>query len=84
MMSWRYTASRLKALGMSAWCLVPLVIFLTDWTRPKFYVAVAGVLFFAVLEWFGYHLIVLARRVRCWIVGKVRDGTPHHKKGWYA
>lgn len=83
-MSWRYTASRLRAFGMSAGCLLPMIVFLARWGWGTFYFALAGVAFFAVLEFFGYHITVLIRRMRCWMVGKERDGTPHHKRGWYA
>ena len=81
---WRDTARRVGVLGMDAWCLAPMLVWFLHWRWATFYVAMAGVAFFAALEFFGLSIVACARRVRCWIVGKARPGVQVWKRRWYA
>ena len=81
---WRDTQRRIGVLGMDAWCLAPAFVWLCHWRWWTFYLAVAGVAFFAALEWFGLSVVAGARRVRCWIVGRDRSGVRGWKRRWFA
>jgi intracellular multiplication protein IcmT len=51
------------------------------WT---FYVALAGIVVFAVLEWLGLTFPAAVRTVRRWIVGNRRPAIPTWKKRRFA
>jgi hypothetical protein len=58
------------SIDARAFLPVILLLFHISWTT--FYIFVAGVALFGILEFLGYSAPVAIRRLRCWIAGRRR------------
>lgn len=81
---WRDTGRRVGLLGLDAWSLVPLLLWALHWRWWTFYIAVAGVIFFGVLQMFGMTVLSFVRWTRSRIAGADRSGTPWMKRSYFG
>jgi len=73
---WRDSARNPRFFMVDALAALPLVIFLLHIRTWTFYLAIATVVFFAILERFHFTVPVFMRWVRSNIAGRVRVAKP--------
>jgi intracellular multiplication protein IcmT len=73
---WRYTALPVKVAILDARACIPVLIFVLYWSWMTAYIAVAGIVFFTVISWFGLTVPAVARLMRRVLVGSVRTAVP--------
>lgn len=81
---WRDTGRRVGFFGLDAWCVAPLALWALHWRWWTFYAAVAGVVFFGVLQRFGMTVPASIRWLRSAVAGRDRSGTPWAKRAYYG
>lgn len=80
---WRNTSDPVRIGPVDARALAPMAVFFPHWSFTTLGIAVAGVLVFSVLAWFGLTLPVALRMLRVLIAGPVRRHIPAHKRRAY-
>ncbi|WP_158746700.1 IcmT/TraK family protein [Acidisphaera sp. L21] len=73
---WRYTALPVKVAVLDARACIPVLIFVLYWSWTTAYIAIAGILFFTVISWFGLTVPAVARLLRRLLVGSIRPAVP--------
>jgi intracellular multiplication protein IcmT len=73
---WRYTALPVKVAVLDARACIPVLVFVLYWSWTTAYIAIAGVLFFTVISWFGLTVPAVARLLRRVLVGSIRPAVP--------
>ena len=73
---WRYTALPVKIAVLDARACIPVLIFVLYWSWTTAYIAIAGILFFTVISWFGLTVPAVARLLRRALVGSIRPAVP--------
>ena len=73
---WRYTALPVKVAILDARACIPVLIFVLYWSWTTAYIAIAGILFFTVISWFGLTVPAVLRLMRRVLVGSVRPAVP--------
>jgi intracellular multiplication protein IcmT len=73
---WRYTALPVKVAIRDARACIPVLIFVLYWSWITAYIAVAGIIFFTVISWFGLTVPAVVRLMRRVLVGSVRTAVP--------
>jgi intracellular multiplication protein IcmT len=73
---WRYTALPVKVAILDARACIPVLIFVLYWSWITAYIAVAGIIFFTVISWFGLTVPAVVRLMRRVLVGSVRTAVP--------
>ncbi len=73
---WRYTALPVKVAVLDARACIPVLIFVLYWSWTTAYIAIAGILFFTVISWFGLTVPAVARLLRRVLVGSIRPAVP--------
>jgi intracellular multiplication protein IcmT len=81
---WRNTMLPIRIYVADARALIPLMVVLVHVRLWTFYVALAGIVVFAVLEWLGLTFPAAVRTARRWIVGNRRSAIPTWKKRRFA
>lgn len=81
---WRNTMLPIRIYVADARALIPLIVVLVHIRLWTFYVALAGIVIFAVLEWLGLTFPAAVRTARRWIVGRRRSAIPAWKKWRFA
>ena len=81
---WRNTMLPIRIYVADARALIPLMVVLVHVRLWTFYVALAGIVVFAVLEWLGLTFPAAVRTARRWIVGNRRAAIPTWKKRRFA
>jgi intracellular multiplication protein IcmT len=81
---WRNTMLPIRIYVADARALIPLMVVLVHIRLWTFYVALAGIVIFAVLEWLGLTFPAAVRTARRWIVGRRRSAVPAWKKRRFA
>ena len=81
---WRNTMLPIRIYVADARALIPAMIALMHIRLWTFYIALAGIALFAVLEWLGLTFPAAVRMVRRWIVGRRRPAIPVWKKRRFA
>ena len=81
---WRNTMLPIRFYAVDARALVPFFVWLLHWSWGTFYVALAGIAGFAVLEWCGLTFPAALRTVRRLVVGHTRSAVPAWKKRRFA
>lgn len=69
---WANTALKARIFIISAHAFIPFLIFMIHWSWLTFFIAVAGVIFFTVLEYYGYTPPVFARVIKLYLGGSRR------------
>jgi intracellular multiplication protein IcmT len=77
---WRYTALPVKVAVLDARACIPVLIFVLYWSWTTAYIAIAGVIFFTVISWFGLTVPAAVRVTRCVLVGSIRPAVPAWKR----
>jgi intracellular multiplication protein IcmT len=77
---WRYTALPVKVAILDARACIPVLIFVLYWSWTTAYIAIAGVIFFTVISWFGLTVPAVTRVMRRKLVGSVRPAVPAWKR----
>jgi intracellular multiplication protein IcmT len=75
---WRDSARQPKLFFISAQSVYPLLLFLMHIRWWTFWMALVFVIFFSLLEHFGFTVPKLLRFIRVYLVGKYR-----FRKGWW-
>lgn len=70
--AWNWTAKWPRFIIFDARCLFPLAIWALHISWTTFYIAVAGIFFFGILEYIRITPAVLFRSIRCVISGNKR------------
>ncbi|OGT09065.1 MAG: phosphoesterase [Gammaproteobacteria bacterium GWE2_37_16] len=73
---WRDSARSARFFIVDAQAAFPLLLFLMHITLWTFIVAVVTMLFFTVLNRFGFSVIVFGRLVRSFMAGKRKSAYP--------
>ena len=73
---WRYTALPVKVAVLDARACFPALVFVLYWSWATAYVAIAGIVFFGVISWFGLTVPAVARVMRRALVGSIRPAVP--------
>ncbi len=73
---WRDSARTPRFFMVDALAALPLVLFLLHIRFWTFYIAIATVIFFTILERFSFTVPVFMRWARSTIAGKVRVAKP--------
>jgi intracellular multiplication protein IcmT len=73
---WRYSALPVKVAILDARTCIPVLIFVLHWSWTTAYFALAGVIFFTVISWFGLTVPAVIRLIRRTLVGSVRPAVP--------
>jgi intracellular multiplication protein IcmT len=73
---WRYTALPVKVAILDARACFPVLLFVLYWSWITAYIAIAGILFFTVISWFGLPVPAVVRLMRRILVGSVRPAVP--------
>jgi intracellular multiplication protein IcmT len=73
---WRYTALPVKVAVLDARACIPVLIFVLYWSWTTAYIAIAGILFFTVISWFGLTVPAVVRLLRRVLVGSIRPAVP--------
>jgi intracellular multiplication protein IcmT len=73
---WRYTALPVKVAILDARACFPVLLFVLYWSWITAYIAIAGILFFTVISWFGLPVPAVVRLMRRVLVGSVRPAVP--------
>jgi intracellular multiplication protein IcmT len=73
---WRYTALPVKVAILDARACIPVLIFVLYWSWTTAYIAIAGIIFFTVISWFGLTVPAVIRVIRRAIIGSVRPAVP--------
>jgi len=81
---WRNTMLPIRIYVADARALIPVMLVLVHIRMWTFYLAIAGIAVFAVLEWFGLTFPAAIRTLRRWIVGRRRPAIPTWKKRRFA
>lgn len=81
---WRNTMLPVRILVVDARALVPVMIFVVHWRLSTLYFALAGIVVFAALEWFGLTFPAAIRTIRRLAVGRLRPAVPSWKKRYFA
>lgn len=79
-MAWRDTGLVIRIGPFDAKLVFFLGLWLFHWRWWTFEVAVGGVVFFAVIEWFGLTLPAAFRTCRRFISGNIRPAVPNWNK----
>jgi intracellular multiplication protein IcmT len=74
--SWRDSARNPRFFVIDAYAALPLILFLVHIKMWTFYIALATVIFFGVLERFKFTIPVFLRWARSFLAGKVRVARP--------
>jgi intracellular multiplication protein IcmT len=77
---WRNTARPVMIGFLDARACFPALVFVVYWSWPTFYIALSGVVFFAIISWFGLTVPTMARFIRRLLVGPVRPAVPVWKR----
>ena len=77
---WRYTAVPVKVAILDARACIPMLVFVLYWSWATAYIAIAGVLFFTVISWFGLTVPAVTRVLRRMLVGSIRPAVPAWKR----
>jgi intracellular multiplication protein IcmT len=77
---WRYTALPVKVAVLDARACIPVLIFVLYWSWTTAYIAIVGMMFFAVISWFGLTVPAVCRVIRRALVGSVRPAVPAWKR----
>jgi intracellular multiplication protein IcmT len=72
---WRYTGRPVMLFVLDARAAFPLLLFVVWWAWWTFYLAVASMVFFTVINWFGLTVPAFFRMARRLIVGPVRPAV---------
>ena len=81
---WRNTMLPIRIYIADARALIPMMVVLVHIRLWTFYIALAGIAVFAVLEWLGLTYPAAVRTVRRMIVGCRRSAIPAWKKRRFA
>lgn len=81
---WRNTMLPVRVYVADARVLIPVLVVLVHIRLWTLYVAMGGIVVFAVLEWLGLTFPAAMRTVRRWIVGSRRPAIPAWKKRRFA
>ncbi len=81
---WRNTMLPIRIYIADARALIPMMVVLVHIRLWTFYIALAGIAVFAVLEWLGLTYPAAVRTVRRMIVGRRRSAIPAWKKRRFA
>jgi len=81
---WRNTMLPIRIYIADARALIPMMVVLVHIRLWTFYIALAGIAVFAVLEWLGLTYPAAVRTVRRIIVGRRRSAIPAWKKRRFA
>ena len=81
---WRNTMLPIRIYIADARALIPMMVVLVHIRLWTFYIALAGIAVFAVLEWLGLTYPAAVRTVRRLIVGRRRSAIPAWKKRRFA
>lgn len=73
---WRCTALPVKVAILDARACIPVLIFVLYWSWITAYIAIAGIIFFAVISRFGLTVPAVVRLMRRVLVGSVRTAVP--------
>jgi intracellular multiplication protein IcmT len=73
---WRYTALPVKVAILDARACIPVLIFVLYWSWTTAYIAIASMLFFTVISWFGLPVPAVVCLMRRVLVGSVRPAVP--------
>jgi hypothetical protein len=73
MSNWRDTARFPKFIIFDARCLFPIFIWLLHICKETFYIAVIGIVFFSILEFFKITPMVIVRSFRSFLSGPKRS-----------
>lgn len=71
---WRDTGRPVKVLILDARACFPLV-FVVYWCWTTFFIAVSGILFFAVINWAGLTAPTTLRTLRRLLIGSLRPAV---------
>ncbi|NPD66337.1 hypothetical protein HN018_23385 (plasmid) [Lichenicola cladoniae] len=77
---WRYTALPVKVAVLDARACIPVLVFVLYWSWTTAYIAIAGVVFFTVISWFGLTVPAVVRVIRRGLVGSIRPAVPAWKR----
>ena len=69
---WRNTALPVRILVLDGRACLPLLVFVVYWSWTTFYIAIAGMTFFAVVSWAGLTVSSVLRLLRSLLVGRER------------
>jgi intracellular multiplication protein IcmT len=72
----RYTALPVKVAILDARACIPVLVFVLYWSWTTAYIAIAGIIFFTVISWFGLTVPAVIRVIRRAIIGSVRPAVP--------
>jgi intracellular multiplication protein IcmT len=81
---WRNTMLPVRIYVADARVLIPMLVMLVHVRLWTLYVAISGIVVFAVLEWLGLTFPAAMRTLRRWIVGSRRAAIPAWKKRRFA
>ena len=81
---WRNTMLPIRFYAVDARALVPFFVCLLHWSWRTFYMALAGIALFAVLEWCGLTFPAALRTLRRLAAGRTRSAVPTWKKRRFA
>ncbi len=77
---WRYTALPVKVAVLDARACIPVLVFVLYWSWTTAYIAIAGIVFFTVISWFGLTVPAVFRVIRRLLVGEIRPALPAWKR----
>ena len=75
--AWRDSARSARFFFVDAYAAFPLVVFFTHIRMWTFYLAIAAIVFFAILEKFKFTVQVFLRWTRSTLAGPVRVARPN-------
>ncbi|HET9843239.1 MAG TPA: IcmT/TraK family protein [Gammaproteobacteria bacterium] len=73
---WRDSARRPKLFFMDAYSAFPLLLFLLHIRWWTFFLCIAAIAFFVILEKFGFTVPVFQRWIRAFLAGNTRIARP--------
>jgi intracellular multiplication protein IcmT len=83
---WRNTGLPVTFCGVDAKTLLPIIIWLLHMRMWTFYLACAGIVFFAFLSWRGITMTLALRLVRVHLIGNLRPRPEsdkwHNRTRW--
>ena len=81
---WRNSGLPVRVLMLDARACLPILCFVVKWSWTTFTIAVTGVVFFAVISFFGLTLPAVIRVLRRLLVGAERPAVPSWKRRRFA
>jgi intracellular multiplication protein IcmT len=81
---WRNTMLPIRLWVIDARALIPALVFVMHWSLLTLKIAIAGILLFAALEWFGIRFGTALRIVRGWLYGPLRPAMPARRQRRWA